>query len=136
MDLVVDANVLFAALIKDNKTAELLFKDIFHLYAPEFLLEEFIKHKEEIIDKSERPREDFGRFMNVLKRRISFYPYNDFKQYKERALKICFDPDDAEYVALALSIKAGIWSNDKALKSIVGVDVYSTGDLIRLIYDL
>ncbi|MFO8052177.1 MAG: PIN domain-containing protein [Thermoplasmatota archaeon] len=59
MDLVVDANVLFAALIKDNKTAELLFKDIFHLYAPEFLLEEFEKHEDEIIDKSKRPRKEF-----------------------------------------------------------------------------
>ncbi len=136
MDLVVDANVLFAALIKDNKTAELLFKDMFHLFAPEYLLEEFIEHKEEIIDKSDRPREEFERFMNILKKRITFYPSNDFKYHTERALKITPDPDDVEYVALALSIKASIWSNDKALKNIKGMDVYSTGDLIKLIYDL
>ncbi len=49
MDLIVDANILFAALIKNNMTTELLFKNIFHLYAPEYLLEEFIDHKDEII---------------------------------------------------------------------------------------
>lgn len=136
MDLVVDANILFAALIKDNITAELLFKDIFHLYAPEFLLEEFVKHKEDIIVKSDRPKEDFERFLDVLKSRITFYPYNDFKHCIERAMKITPDPDDTEYIALALSIKASIWSNDKALKDIEGLDVYSTGDLIKLIHEL
>ncbi|MFO8052176.1 MAG: PIN domain-containing protein [Thermoplasmatota archaeon] len=79
---------------------------------------------------------NFDRFMEILKRRISFYPYDDFKTFRDRAIKITPDPDDAEYVALALNIKAGIWSNDKVLKSIMGVDVYSTGDLIKILDDI
>ena len=51
MDLIVDANVLFAALIKEGLTSDLLFVDDFHLYAPEFLLVEFTKYKEEILRK-------------------------------------------------------------------------------------
>jgi len=39
--LVLDANILFAALIKDSLTAELIIKDELQLYAPEFLLDEF-----------------------------------------------------------------------------------------------
>jgi predicted nucleic acid-binding protein len=38
MDLVVDANILFAALIKDSITSELMLHEDMHLYAPEFLL--------------------------------------------------------------------------------------------------
>lgn len=41
MDLVVDANILFSVLIKKGKTEELLFKDTIHLFAPEFLFDEF-----------------------------------------------------------------------------------------------
>lgn len=41
MRLVLDANILFAALIKDSLTAELIIKDELQLYAPEFLLDEF-----------------------------------------------------------------------------------------------
>ena len=46
MKLVVDANILFASLIKDSLTAELLVSDKLNLYAPEFLFDEFIKYKQ------------------------------------------------------------------------------------------
>jgi predicted nucleic acid-binding protein len=39
MDLIVDANILIAALIKQSTTAELMLEDSIHLYAPEFLLD-------------------------------------------------------------------------------------------------
>ncbi len=45
MDLIVDANILFAALIKNSMTAKLMFVERLHLYAPEFLLDEFEKHE-------------------------------------------------------------------------------------------
>lgn len=43
MKLVIDANILFAALFKDSLTAELILSDELQLIAPEFLLEEFAK---------------------------------------------------------------------------------------------
>ncbi|MBN1390408.1 MAG: PIN domain-containing protein [Candidatus Thermoplasmatota archaeon] len=134
MDLVVDANVLFAALIRNNKTAELLFKDKFHLFAPEYILDEFVEHKEEIVQKSDRPGEEFYRFLDILKKRITFCPHDDFKHYMKRASEITPDPDDEEYIALALSIKAGIWSNDRSLKEMKMVDVYSTVDLVNILH--
>lgn len=136
MDLVIDANVLFAALIKNNKTTELLFKDKFHLFAPEYLLEEFMNHREEIEIKSDRPTDEFFEVIEILKKRISFIPYYDFKNYINRAKQMTPDPDDTEYVALALSIKASIWSNDKALKKIHGITVYSTADLIKILIEV
>ncbi len=39
MDLVVDANILFAALIKKGITSELFFEDELYLITPEFILE-------------------------------------------------------------------------------------------------
>jgi predicted nucleic acid-binding protein len=42
MDLVVDANVLFSAAIKESSTAELILRDDLRLMAPEYLFEEFV----------------------------------------------------------------------------------------------
>ncbi len=70
----------------------MMFKDETHLFAPEFLIEELMEHKEEIMIKTERPYEDLLKFIEVLKRRITFYPYDDFKHCAKRAKKITPDP--------------------------------------------
>ncbi|MBI5332429.1 MAG: hypothetical protein HZB65_02565 [Candidatus Aenigmarchaeota archaeon] len=54
MDLVVDANILFSALIKDSFAHNLLFNERFHLFTPDYIFSEFEKHKEEILKKTER----------------------------------------------------------------------------------
>ena len=46
MDLVIDGNILFSALIKDSLTAELLFEKYLKLYAPDFMIEEFMKYED------------------------------------------------------------------------------------------
>ena len=44
------------------------------------------------------------------------------------------DPDDAPFIALALSIpNDGIWSNDKHFLKQDRVKIWTTGDLIKLI---
>ncbi|MHA1131058.1 MAG: PIN domain-containing protein [Candidatus Helarchaeota archaeon] len=47
-----DANILFAALIKEGPTADLLITGDFKLYAPEFLLTEFQKYEPLILKKT------------------------------------------------------------------------------------
>ena len=51
MDLVVDANVIFAALIKEGKTHELIFDEKLHLFTTEFFFTEFEKHAKELRDR-------------------------------------------------------------------------------------
>ena len=43
--IVVDANIIMAAMIKRGKTLELIYESDFIFYAPEILLIEIIKHK-------------------------------------------------------------------------------------------
>ena len=52
MDLVVDANIIFAALIKESKTYELIFDEKLHLFTTEFFFTEFKEHSEEIQEKT------------------------------------------------------------------------------------
>ena len=133
MDLVVDANVLFAVLIKDGFSYQLLFNEKFHLFTPEYIFVEIEEHQEEIMSKTERSIDSFYNLLEVLKRRIVLVPLEELTEYIEEAEKITPDPDDMAYLALALKLNCAIWSNDKDLKEKQSVvHVYSTHELVRL----
>lgn len=133
MDFVIDANILFAALIKKKFNYNLLFRNELHFYAPEYIFKEFDKHKAEIFSKTENTREEFDRLTEVLKRRIVLVPLEELVQYVEEAEKITPDPDDMVYFALALKLNIPLWTNDKKLKKQDRVKIYSTEDTVKLI---
>ncbi|MFW9970376.1 MAG: PIN domain-containing protein [Candidatus Odinarchaeota archaeon] len=132
MKLVVDANILFAALIKEGLTAELLISDKLQLFAPEFLFTEFAKYKELILKKTHRSHEKFNQFFDLLKEQITVIPKREIMPFIDKAEKISPDPKDIVYLALAFALKANIWSNDKKLKQgQEEVTVFSTEELIE-----
>jgi predicted nucleic acid-binding protein len=133
MDLVVDANILFAALIKEGSTAELLFVDNFQLHAPEFLLEEMDKYRKYLRDKTERTDDEFEEFFRILKRRITFVPREEISGSVDKARRLSPDPDDMPYFALAIKLGCGIWSNDAKLKNQKGVAIYSTREILDIL---
>jgi predicted nucleic acid-binding protein len=135
MDLVIDANILFASLIKDSGTAGLLFVDRFHLFAPESLFEEFSKYEAQIFKKTKRGKRDFKKFLKVLRRRIKVIPKEDFEGYLEKAERASPDPKDVPYIALALYLNASIWSNDKALRKQKLVRIYDTKEIFDILED-
>jgi len=130
MQFVVDANILFAALIKDSKTIELLFSDFAMFFAPEFILEEFHKHKDEILQKTNRSPEEFDSIFEILKEIIIVVPEEEYEDMIPAAEKIAPDAGDIPYFALALKLNIPIWSNDKRLKAQSHVNVYSTKELL------
>ncbi|MBU0535516.1 MAG: hypothetical protein KKE20_01020 [Nanoarchaeota archaeon] len=67
MDLVIDANILFSALIKDSLTAELIFEENLRLYAPEFFIQEFMKYEDLILCKMHRSRDKYIEILHCLK---------------------------------------------------------------------
>ncbi len=132
MDLVIDANVLFSALIKDSLAYNLFFNEKFHLFTPEYIFTELGKHKEEILEKTERTTEEFFRLIETLKQRISVVPLEELMPYVEEAENLTPDPDDLAYFALALKLNCAIWSNDKKLKEQDKVSVYNTHELSKI----
>jgi len=132
MELIIDANILLSALISTNgKTYDLIFNDRLKLFAPDFLLDELEKHKNEILFKSELSESEFELFLSLISSRIEFFSYSEFKRFISISKKISPDPNDTEYFALALRLNCGIWSNDKKLKEQDQVKVYSTSELIK-----
>ncbi len=134
MKLVIDANILFAALIKGGLTAELIISDVLQLFAPEFLLEEFSKYQAQILERTHRSKENFETFVQILKEYITFIPQKNIILFLEKANAFSPDPKDSVYLALALALKSAVWSNDKKLKEEQNhVKVLSTEDLINKI---
>jgi len=77
MQLVIDANIVFAALIKAGSTADLITSPKVELYSLPFLFEEFEKYKSYLLDKTHRTSADFKHFLVVLKnsfRAEAIYP--------------------------------------------------------------
>jgi len=131
MELVVDANILFAALIKVSATSDLIVDNSLNLVSVEFIFEEFEKYKDLVKEKTERTEVEFERFMKIIQKRIKLIPYEEFKSFMTEAEKISPDPKDTEYLALALKLNCVFWSNDKKLKTQDKIKVYSTEDLMN-----
>lgn len=132
MDLIVDANILFSALIKNGLTVEILFDDNLKLHAPEFILTEFIKHEKLILEKTKRTKESFNEIWEILYEIIDIIPESEYINFIKEAEKISPDFNDSPYFALALKLDCAIWSNDKELKKQDLINVYSTEELISL----
>ncbi len=129
MKLVIDANPLFSALIKDGFAVNVIVNECFELYAPEFLFDEFLEHKKEILGKTKRSEKELNHLVDNLKEIVRIVPKNEFEPYLEEAKQLTSDIDDIFYLVLALKLNIGIWSNDKKLKKQDKVKIYSTEDL-------
>ncbi len=130
MDLVIDANILFSALIKEVFAYSILFSDRFNFFTPEYIFIELERHKEELLGKTEHTIEEFFNLLEILKRRIIIIPLEELVSYVEEAEKLTPDPQDMVYFALALKLNCVIWSNDKKLKEQTKIKVYNTKELM------
>lgn len=106
MDLVVDANVLLSALIKEGLTRKLMLNSQVTLYAPEFLLDEFYKHIGTVSRKAGIPA---GKLRPLAREffdeaDITVFATPELEGFMGRARALSPDPDDAVYFALALKL--------------------------------
>ena len=118
--IVIDANVLFATLISNNrKTRLLLSEGQYQFFAPKFLFFELFEHTDIIIQKSKLADVEVYELLDNLLQHIHFVS-NDFistSQYWQ-AYRLCKDVDenDTPFVALTLALGARYWTRDDTLK--------------------
>lgn len=131
--LVVDANILFAALIKEGATRRILLLSGHDFFAPEHSIYEFKKHLPELQKKTGLPEEKLNNRLDELLEvsEITLVPFEEFKKQKNLAEKISPDADDTAYIALALHLGCAVWSNDSALKKQGKVRIISTKELLE-----
>lgn len=132
MQIVIDANVILAMLIKPSKIIDLFFNNRLELFAPQLLFNELDKNKELITKKSKLGEEWFELFYEILRNNISITPEEEFLNFREKAEKICPHKKDIVYFALALYLQCGIWTNEKKLGEQEDIIIYTTDKLMRL----
>ncbi len=133
MKLVLDTNILIAALIKDSITREILLHPEIECFVSEFLIREVDSFKDEILRKSGLSKEDFEELLENIKEKLIFIPDEEI-HHKEEATRIMepIDIKDSIFIALALTTKNdGIWSEDKHFEKQNRIKVWKTKDLIK-----
>ena len=128
MDFVLDANILFAALIRDSHTRHIILISDNNFYIPEFFFEELKNKIDELTEKTNLAKEKLEEILleMILSSGIKIVPKQEIDEFMEKATFISPDPDDIPYFALALKLACPIWSNDGKLKDQNVVRIYNT----------
>ena len=119
MRLVVDANIIMAAFIRDSAVRKLLFRPDNRFYFPEFILEEIEGHFDEIRERSGLSREDAKTVLELIFTRIEIIPAQKMAGHFESAESMMsgIGKKDVPYVALALGMpNDGIWRTAELVK--------------------
>ncbi len=136
MRIVLDANVLFSALIKDSITRRLILEFEGKFLFPDYVFYEMEKHKRELLKKSKLSEKDFDELLRLILQQVSIVSSEMLKPYSKEAYGIVkeIDPDDELFIACVLAHPNSIlWSNDKGLKNQSKVKVLNTAEMKLLI---
>lgn len=134
MRLVVDSNVLIAALLKHSTTHHLMFSIELELYAPEHCKEEILKYETEFALKMGKTVLQVRDAVDLILYGVSIVPQGEYAQKELEAKIICASHvNDWPFVALALKMNAPIWINDAAFFKHSELKVFSTKEIIKVL---
>lgn len=130
--IVVDANILMAALLQDGLTRRLLLHPGLELYTPTTVWDEVRRNAPELIRRSRLPGTTFEALVQVLQGRlvdveIPLLLANLAEAERRLGTKLELD---APYVAACLAVDASLWTHDKLLTKRAGVPILLTADIL------
>lgn len=133
MKLVVDTNVVFSALIAGGKTRELIITEDLELSIPEYFFKELSNNLDEIEEKTGLERQEIEILLNLLFEEMHVIPREEFEDKLDMARDLIADtdPDDAPFLAVALQLEAGIWSDDEHFQEQTKIEVWRTHELLE-----
>jgi len=130
---IVDATVLFAAIIGKGKTNYLFFEDKLRLVALPYLIEEFNKNIGAIAKICGLSESEVIEEFEILKRRVEIFSIYKFPdEIQSKAEKLAPHRKDVPYFALALHLGCAIWSREENFKKQGEVKVYFTPELVDI----
>ena len=139
MILIVDTNIIFAGLLRNSGTRQLLIDSPFTLYAPETILKEIRKYEEEIIRRAGFTKAEFEILFNLITDDIRIIEKKHYAPKLKEADKLIggLDKGDVPFLALALSIpNDGIWTENVKHFRQNRVKIWTTKELTKRISSL
>ena len=130
--LIVDANILFSALLRDSTTRHIILHEGLDLHTPDWLWTEFERNREMILRKSRATPAALDALVTALQDRIRSIPLDVIRPHLGEAQRRLGQDHamDAPYVAAAIAISGGVWSHDKRLAKSAEVPVWTTAGLV------
>lgn len=131
MRLVADTNVVFSALFADGVTRALLLADGLSVVVPEYFSSEFANHRDEVRQRTGLEESDLDLLFALLFEDVTVVPREEFSDAIPVATEALgtVDPDDVPFLALAISLDVGIWTDDDHFQRQDLVPVWRTSDL-------
>jgi len=106
MKLVIDANIIISAMIKDSITRKIITDSKIEFYSPGKVIEEVLKHSDLIAKKAGLTNEEVLSFFRILLDNIRVVPEGEYRDSISEAFNIAknFDEKDTPFIALALKL--------------------------------
>ncbi len=136
MNIILDANVLIGALIRDSHIRRLIILSNIPLLYPEIMLHEVRKYEGLILEKSGMDEEFYGKLLTKLLSYITLVPTEQLTEHLPEAKEVMKDIDikDAPFIAVALASEdAVIWSDDAHFKMQKRITAYTTTEITKII---
>ncbi|HDI01961.1 MAG TPA: hypothetical protein ENF78_06000 [Candidatus Bathyarchaeota archaeon] len=141
--VVVDANKLIAAFLKNGLIRRIIVLSGIKLYTIEQVLEEVNEHKDELLVKAGIDERVYNLILeDILLPHIAVVEGRWVMDVADEAREISrgFDPDDWPVIALALKLGVPIWTNDKkimeASRSTRKFGAITTHELLEMLVEL
>lgn len=135
MNIILDTNILIAALIRDAHIRKLIILSPFPLFFPEIMLQEIREHKKIILKKNGMNEKSYEHFLNTLLNYLTLIPDEQLKKHLPEATTVMKNVDikDAPFIAAALCyIDMVIWSDDTDFKRQHRILIYTTKEITHL----
>ena len=135
MKLIVDTNIIISALIKDSITRKIIHHIKADLFCIPLQQKELEKYKSLILRRSNLDELELKNLISQLYQKMIPLKDSIILSKMPTAIKIMdhIDPNDTQFIAAALSIKADIWSDDKHFQKQNKVKIRKTKDLVTII---
>jgi predicted nucleic acid-binding protein len=134
MNVVVDANILIAALLGSKTAITLITAQEYSFYAPRCIVDEVRKYRDYICQKAEQTVEEFDVNFDALMVFVQVLEYSEYYKHMEKSREAIAERDwkDADYIACALAIPADfIWTNDKDFTAQTLVPIKTTQQMMH-----
>lgn len=131
--LVIDTNIIMAAMIRDSAARDIIIKSNIQFFAPNFVFEEIGRHADIISRRNNLSVETNLRILKTLGEYITIVEEKYYASNINKARRVmgAIDEKDAPFIALALSFENdGIWTEDKDFEEQRLVKILKTRELV------
>ncbi len=132
MRIVIDSNIVIAAMIKESTTRKILLNSFFEFIGPDYLLLEVRKYKDRIIEAVDIGENEFEILLSLIFSNITLIPEEEYCElFNSLESK---DFKDLPYIAVCIKMKAeGIWSHDPHFLEQEKIKVFTNINLLGFI---